>query len=599
MKRTPILLILLALVLAACPSATVTGVSVTSVPAATKGLLSVFLNQSATIKATVTGTGAFNAAVQWSLSPNDGSLVWKGDTATFTPKAAITYTLTAISQADTGKRASLIATVTAPDVLVIADPTNINPNQPSNLTANVKDIGGTVTWSVDPTTGTSFTPPTPGNTTSFSSSLPGTYTITATSVINPSLKGTVTVQVMSWTGSRLIGTGASDTVTGSATDADGNAYVSGFTTGALQGLNQGQFDAFVAKFDASGTQVWVRQLGSSKDDLAYGVAVDGGGNVYVVGTTAGTLPTASSAGSDDAFVAKYDPSGTRQWVSQFGTSGFENAFGVALGPDGSVFVAGDTDGSLNGTNPDLGNTDAFVTKLDPSTGARTWTKQLGVIGNDTAYGVAVDANGNVDIAGSTEGALPGNVSSLGRDAFIAQYDPNGTQTWVRQFGSSKEDEIKGVAVDGSGNIFVAGQTDGNLSGSSAGLGDAFVAKYAPSGTKAWLSQFGSSADDGASGIAVDTSGNAYVSGQTDGNLPGNSSAGGTDAFLTKFDASGASQWIKQIGSSSTDVGFAASIADRGSSAVLAGYAEGSPFDGLTGAGGREGFIAKYKPDGSR
>lgn len=597
MKRTPILLMLLALALWACtPAVTVSGVGVTSVPAASSGLLTLPINQSAALSATVAGTGAFNPAVSWKLSPDDGSLTAAGTKARFKPKTATTYTLTAISQADATKRASLIVSVIVPDVLVNANPDSLNPNQLSNLTATVKDIGGSVTWSVSPTRGTTLNAS--GMSATFASSIPGQYTITATSVTDPTRKGTAIVTVNAWAGSRLIGTAASDTVTSSATDADGNVYVAGFTTGAFQGSNQGQFDAFVAKYDANGTQSWAQQLGSSKDDLAYGVAVDANGNVYVAGTTSGTLPTASSAGSDDAFVAKYDPSGARQWVTQFGTSGFEDAFGVAVGADGSLYVAGDTDASLDGVNPDVGNTDAFVVKLNPS-GARLWTRQLGVVGNDAAYGVAVDANGNADIAGSTEGALPNNTSSGLRDAFVAQYDASGTRTWVKQFGSANTDEIKGVAVDASGNVFVAGQTEGNLSGSSAGLGDAFVAKYAVGGAQTWVQQFGSDKDDVASGVSVDSSGNVYVSGQTDGSLPTNSSAGGTDAFLTKFDGSGARGWIKQIGTASTDVGFAASVADLGSSVILAGYMEGSPFDGLTGAGGREGFISKFKPDGTR
>ncbi len=598
MKRTPIALSFLCLLLWACtPAPTISGVSLVSVPAAASGLLTMQINQSATLTATVTGTGAFNPAVSWSLSPDDGSLVWSGTKATFKPKAANAYTLSASSQADPTKRASLIVTVIVPDVLVNADPTTINPNQPSSLTASVKDIGGTVTWSVSPSAGTSFTPSTPGNATSFTSSQTGTYTITATSVNNPNFQGSVTIEVVPWAGSRLVGTKDDDAITSSATDESNNVYVAGFTTTRFSGA--GGFDAFVAKYDAGGSQVWLKQLGSSKDDLAYGVAVDASGNVYVVGTTAGALPSASSAGNDDAFIAKYNASGARQWVSQFGTGGYENAFGVAIGAGGNVFVVGDTDASFSGaTNPDPGNADAFVTRLNPSSGARLWTKQLGAIGNDTAYGIAVDASGNADIGGSTEGALSGSSSGL-KDAFIAQYAPSGAQNWVKQFGSSNPDEIKAIAVDASGNIFVAGQMDMSLTITNSDPGDAFVAKYSASGARTWLSQFGSGADDVASGIAVDANGNAYVSGQTDGSLPDNTGAGSTDAFLTKFDANGARQWIKQIGTASTDVSFAATVADNGASVVMSGYTEGRPFDGLTGAGGREGFIAKYKPDGSR
>src|SRR5439155_1266491 len=135
----------------------------------------------------------------------------------------------------------------------------------------------------------------------------------------------------------------------------------------------GGVDAFLRKYDAAGNTLWTRQFGTSADDLADAVAVDGTG-VYMAGFTGGTLPGQTSAGGVDAFLRKYDSSGNVLWTRQFGTSAYDSA--VAIAADGtSVYVAGFTGGTLLGQTS-AGGYDAFLRKYD-SSGNVLWTRQFG------------------------------------------------------------------------------------------------------------------------------------------------------------------------------------------------------------------------------
>src|SRR3990172_3459492 len=128
-----------------------------------------------------------------------------------------------------------------------------------------------------------------------------------------------------------------------------------------------------------------------------------------------------------------------------------------------------------------------------------------------------------------------------------------TLEWVTQFGTTGADIVNGVVTDGAGNIYVVGQTTGALPGQvNLGSNDAFVQKYDSSGALTWTQEFGTTASDIARGVSVD-SGGVYISGDTAGTLPGQASAGGTDAFITKYDTSGTLLWTSQFGSTSTDI----------------------------------------------
>ena len=227
---------------------------------------------------------------------------------------------------------------------------------------------------------------------------------------------------ITWAGTKQLGTSGEDVANGVATDSSGNVYVTGYTQGGLDGTNAGSWDLFVVKYNSSGTKQWTKQLGTSNSDSATGVATDSSANVYVTGFTEGGLD-GTNAGSWDLFVVKYNSSGTKQWTKQLGTSGIDIANGVATDSSGNVYVTGYTQGGLDGTN--AGGSDLFVVKYN-SSGTKQWTKQLGTSGIDSTNGVATDSSGNVYVAGVTSGGLDGtNAGSY--DLFVVKYNSDGVK----------------------------------------------------------------------------------------------------------------------------------------------------------------------------
>jgi len=163
-----------------------------------------------------------------------------------------------------------------------------------------------------------------------------------------------------------------------------------------------------------------------------------------------------------------------------------------------------------------------------------WIRQLGTAGDDWGWGVSVDGNGNAYVTGYTEGGLDGNTSAGYSDMFLTKYDTAGTKLWTRQLGTASSDVGYGVSVDGSGNVYVTGYTHSDLDGNtSEGGEDMFLTKYDTAGAKLWTRQLGTASYDIGRGVSVDGSGNTYVTGYTSGGLDGNTSAGYSDMFLTK------------------------------------------------------------------
>jgi hypothetical protein len=379
---------------------------------------------------------------------------------------------------------------------------------------------------------------------------------------------------------RQFGTSGDDAGYGIAVDGSGNVYVTGGTFGGLDGNHSiDSFDIFVAKYRGTGAKEWIRQFGTSGDDAGYGIAVDGSGNVYVTGGTFGGLD-GNSWGGRDIFVAKYSSAGVREWVRQFGTSGDDAGYGIAVDGSGNVYVTGGTFGGLDGNS--WGGRDIFVAKYS-SAGVREWVRQFGTSGDDAGNGIAVDGSGNVYVTGWVNPSM----DSFG--IFVAKYSGTGVRQWVRQLGTNGWDAGNGIAVDGSGNVYVTGETLGRVGGNpSAGGRDIFVVKYSSTEVKEWIRRFGTSGDDAGNGIAMDGSGNVYVTGGTFGRLDGNSSAGGRDIFVVKYSSTGAKQWIRQFGTSGDDVGDDIAV-DGSGNVYVTGKTEGD-LDGNLSAGVEDVFI---------
>ena len=164
-----------------------------------------------------------------------------------------------------------------------------------------------------------------------------------------------------------------------------------------------------------------------------------------------------------------------------------------------------------------------------------WPMKHGTEGEDKANAVATDSVGNVYVVGYTEGRLNGETFFGSQDAFLIKYNPDGKTLWTKLIGSSLGDKANAVKVNLSGHVFVAGSTDGSLDGNTnMGRTDIFVAKFDSEGNKKWIRQYGSTEEDTAIGLDTDPPGNVYVTGNTRGDLDGNINLSNGDVFVSKF-----------------------------------------------------------------
>jgi hypothetical protein len=450
--------------------------------------------------------------------------------------------------------------------------------------------------------------------------------------------------------STYLGGGSSDGGGGIVADAAGNAYVTGGTSsvnfpttvGAVQSAGAGP-NAFVTKLDATGSAlVYSTYLGGSGFDSAIGIAVDGAGNAYVVGTTnAGDFPTTGEAiqrtigGATDAFVAKLDPSGSALVYSTYlGGSDTEDAAAIAVDVAGSAYVTGWTTSTNFPTTGEAvqpisgGAFDAFVTKLNPAGSALVYSTYLGGESFDFGLGIAVDTAGSAYVVGqtfspgfpTTPGAFqpvpfrPGSI-----DAFVTKLDPTGsTLLYSTYLGGSDHDSGDAIAVDRDGNAFVAGSTRSIDFPTTAGAfqpvfvsrletWDVFVTKLNVTGSAPDYSTFlGGRETDFGFGIAVDVSGNAYVSGGTSSidfstttNAFQSNAPFSGNAFVTKFDPAGvALLYSTYLGGDSSDGSNMIAI-DGSGNAYVTGSTESIDFPTTPGsfqvayAGSRDAYVTKF------
>jgi len=331
-----------------------------------------------------------------------------------------------------------------------------------------------------------------------------------------------------------------------AADASGNVYVVGWTDGGLDGNTKiGTRDVFFTKYNSSGTKLYTKQLGATGGfTQSYSGAIDASGNLYVTGLTTGGLDGITRTGTVDFFLTKYDSSGTKLYTKQLGVAGATTeGHSVATDASGNVYVTGWTNGGLDG-NTKTGTSDFFLTKFD-SSGTKLYTKQLGVAGAATqGNSVATDASGSAYVTGWTMGGLDGNTKTGSNDFFLTKFDSSGMKLYTKQLGVSGVVALGySVATDASSNVFVTGYTMGGLDGNTlAGTDDFFLTKYDSSGAKLYTKQLGvaGAATIGVS-VTAKASGNVYVTGSTAGGLDGNTKTGTTDFFLTKYNGSGVKQ----------------------------------------------------------
>jgi hypothetical protein len=418
--------------------------------------------------------------------------------------------------------------------------------------------------------------------------------------------------------------------------------------------------------------------GSTGYEYSSGIAVDAIGNSVITGWTSppnspylpNNFPTGATAGNTvfqpasagtvtDAFVVKFDPSGSiRLWATYYGGTADDRGWDIATDPSGNVAITGYTQSTNFPVGAAAGNSvfqaalavvgggrSAFVIKFDP-TGAQLWATYYGGSSDELGIGIAMDPSGNIAITGETSsanfptGAAAGYsvfqaVYGTGVDAFIVKFDPVGARLWATFYGGSNAEYGWGIATDLSGNIVITGQTQstnfptgaavGYLSfqPASGGFIDAIVVKFDPTGARLWATYYGGSFPDVGWDIATDPLGNVVITGYTNStNFPVGATAGNSvfqaalapglgsmDAFVVKFAPNGSRLWATYHGGNQGEFTYSGRcITDSNGNIYIMGEWEDTnngtfPMNTCalrkTFGGIEDWFVTKFSPTGNR
>ncbi|MDX2173674.1 MAG: T9SS type A sorting domain-containing protein [Bacteroidota bacterium] len=385
-----------------------------------------------------------------------------------------------------------------------------------------------------------------------------------------------------------------------ATDPSGNVYLAGETQSsngtiiATVGSHQSVFggslnDAFIVKFNSFGVRQWGTYYGGAGDDNGYSCVSDFSGNIYLAGwsnsNTGNVIATVGShqeifGGANDAFLAKFNSNGIRQWATYYGGTAVDYAFSCTCDAGNNIYLFGysqTTTGTVIATPGSFqsiyggGNLDSYLVKFDEF-GSRQWGTYYGGAGDEYGYCCATDGSGNIYLTGFTDPATGTVITTPGshqpiygggtKDAFLTKFDNSGARLWGTYYGGSGFDAGYSCAIDASGNVFLAGYTNSGtgtiiasaLSHQPAFAGgpyDSFLTKFNSSGVRQWGTYYGGSANEYGNSCSTDGT-NVYLGGQTNTNsgtiiaTPGSHQffygGGFWEAYLAKFNASGIRQW---------------------------------------------------------
>jgi hypothetical protein len=434
-------------------------------------------------------------------------------------------------------------------------------------------------------------------------------------------------------------------------DASNNIYITGWTTsssniataGAYQTTCSGASDVFLAKFSSNGTSlIWGTYYGGTGGEQGTAIVLDASNNIYISGfttstsaiATAGAYQTTNAGGSHDAFLAKFNSSGTSLlWGTYYGGTGDDESYGIALDGSNNVYITGYTTSISNiatagayQTTYGGGSYDAFLAKFNPTGSSLLWGTYYGGTGSDFAYGIATDASANVYITGETTStsaiATAGAYQTAligGQDAFLAKFNTAGTSLlWGTYYGGTTGTQASAIALDASANVYFTGFTQSTSAIATAGayqttmngsIGNAFVAKLNSAGTSLiWGTYYGGNIDDGAKAIALDASDEVFITGITSSTTgiatPGayQTTYGGPsfDGFVAKLNSTGSSLlWGTYYGGTGTDLPWGIALDNIGNPYITGetqsatAIATAGAYQTTLGAGGQSAFIAEF------
>lgn len=414
-------------------------------------------------------------------------------------------------------------------------------------------------------------------------------------------------------------------------DASGNVVVAGGFSGAVD-FGAGSVaavalqDVFLAKYSGAGALLWLKHWGTSGQNSATSLAIDGSGNLYLSGSFAainfggGALV---NGGLLDIFIAKFDASGNYVWAVSHGGTGNDYGTSLALDLNGDVLVSGTFQytvdfgsGPLTAlSSPTYGSVDIWIGKYAGASGACVWAERQGGPNLETTYRLAADPrNGDVVITGSFFASTDlggGTMLSAGTDdIFVAKYsNATGAYQWQKRFGDVYTDSGHGLVVDSSGNIYMTGQITGSVNFGNGALvttaayGAVCLVKFSETGTALWSRKYGGSdqSDFGAS-VALDAAqANVIFTGYTSGSINFGGgfllSNGAKDIFVASETAAGAVyNWARRIGGIAIDAGTCVAVASNGYFYSGGSFQSSVNFGGGTVAvsqpGATDGFVLK-------
>ncbi len=394
-----------------------------------------------------------------------------------------------------------------------------------------------------------------------------------------------------------------------AYDKDGNIYYGGMIAGAsidvnptagssLVNTNAGSTDALLTKVNSAGVYQWSKVVGANAFDRGSSLTTDVSGNVYLTGNFSGLNVNFNPGGSDlhssavngteyDIYVTKINANGTYGWTRVLGGTYYIFGKTIAVDSVGNVYVTGHFSIPQNFTQEvatatwktPVGGNDIFLTKLNAN-GTYAWTYTLGSTGDDMGHSVAVDAANNVYFAGMFQGTVDLNptatfnnfVSNAGSvDAYIIKLSSAGLYQWSQNWGGSGWDGVYNIELDAAANIYVSGLFSGTTdlnpssavasSRTAAGIYDLYVTKLTSAGVWLWSKSLGqpgwnfAAGGDTGGAMTVDTYGNVFLGRCFTGTMNFNTaaapdnrtSAGGADAFVTKYNTDGTYGWTRTMG----------------------------------------------------
>ncbi len=330
------------------------------------------------------------------------------------------------------------------------------------------------------------------------------------------------------------GSDANDEAVGVASIRPDQWYVAGWAEGPLEGTrHRGGRDGFVTLWQTSAQQrpeiVWTRMWGSDQHDIPRALGLSRDGDALVFGGTVGQLDGNSAAGGEDLMLARFDAVGNRLFVKQWGTAAADVGTDVSVAADGSAFVIGRTSGAL-GDELNAGASDAFLQKLSVD-GTVEFTRLWGGASGDAAEAMVMATGGDLIIVGTTQGVLPGETAMGGIDLFVSRWTQAGELLWQRQWGTTTDDRVYDVALDGEGRIYAAASVR-NGEGDCP-LGQAWLVVWEPDGTPLHNQLWDTCEADEFRAVAVDSNHRVALVGSTRGAFL-NESSGGTDAIIVTY-----------------------------------------------------------------